>query len=343
MCEMKDIVGPFLFSFSKKDKKKGDTMSLLKAKLNGTTVWSELGEELRRKDLRCPYCDAKLKIRHFPQSAAYYFACNEGEVHTAKACEEFQKYNRNTPALYGTSPDSFFEALSLFKEDEESGGKTGGNGGGTGGGTGTHRISVKPAKARSLEHLIKSGMLSDGPFERTYMGETYRNIDYVVKGEWAKYIWRVKKLVEIGARAVEAKWFGTLDNLGPDLKQKVKNMANQTAYLWFSRSVKIGGTNYYVRFCVDCDAVYLKIKRKFFVNKYNDKGSMDEFVIREIENKNKQMIVLVGAYRWVPMYKNNCDRDCPLYKEKCNNCLGYYKGIVSNVDQIVLMPEEKRD
>ena len=55
-------------------------MSLLKAKLpSGEIVFAEQGEELRGKDLRCPYCGAKLIIRHFPERPEYLFAVKEGE------------------------------------------------------------------------------------------------------------------------------------------------------------------------------------------------------------------------------------------------------------------------
>ena len=55
-------------------------MSLLKAKLpSGEIVFAEQGEELRGKDLRCPYCGAKLIIRHFPERPEYLFAAKHGE------------------------------------------------------------------------------------------------------------------------------------------------------------------------------------------------------------------------------------------------------------------------
>ncbi len=63
-------------------------MSLLKAKLDGETVYAEQGETLRGKDLRCPYCGARLKIRQFPERPEFYlFALKDGELHKSTECQ----------------------------------------------------------------------------------------------------------------------------------------------------------------------------------------------------------------------------------------------------------------
>ncbi len=314
-------------------------MSLLKAKLpSGEIVFAEQGEELRGKDLRCPYCGAKLIIRHFPERPEYLFAVKEGEVHTSIECQMYQKYGRNAPALINTSPEEFFAALSTPKNTNGGeGGGTGGEGGETG--NPVPRMRINPSKAKTLEHLLKSGMLNEGPFDKTYFNESYRNIDYVILGTWAKYIWKDKSPVEIGSRAVEVKWFGAIQDLKPELKFKVEEMANETGEMWFSRSVRIGGNNYYIRFCLDCDDIFLKVKRKFFSNEYNCKDGADDFVIRKVKNKNDQMIVLIGA-RWVFQAKKKCKRRCPFYGEKCAYCLGEYWAKCICIDQIVLMPAD---
>ena len=133
-------------------------MSLLKAKLpSGEIVFAEQGEELRGKDLRCPYCGAKLIIRHFPERPEYLFAVKEGEVHTSIECQMYQKYGRNAPALINTSPEEFFAALSTPKNTNGGeGGGTGGEGGETG--NPVPRMRINPSKAKTLEHLLKSGI-----------------------------------------------------------------------------------------------------------------------------------------------------------------------------------------
>ncbi len=191
-----------------------------------------------------------------------------------------------------------------------------------------------------MDHLINSGMFNEGPFDMTYINEKYRNIDYVILGTWAKYIWKDKTPVEIGPRAVEVKWFGAIQDLSLELKSKVEEMAIETAEMWFSRSVRIGGNNQYIRFCLDCEKVFLKLMRKFFCKEYNCKGGADDFVIRKVKNKNDQMIVLIGA-RWVFYGKKRCKRTCPFRGEKfCENCLGEYWAKCICIDQIVLMPAE---
>ena len=71
-------------------------MSLLKAKLNGETVYAEQGETLRGEDLRCPYCGARLIIRHFPERPEYLFALKDGELHKSADCKLYQKYAAKT-------------------------------------------------------------------------------------------------------------------------------------------------------------------------------------------------------------------------------------------------------
>ena len=316
-------------------------MSLLKAKLlSGRTVYASQGKELRRVELKCPYCGARLKIRQFPERPGdYLFALKDGEVHTSVECQVYQKYGQNAPALINTSPEEFFDLLATPKNTGKGGD---GGEGGEGGGSGKPVMKVNPSKAKTLEHLVKSGMLNEGPFEKTYFNEDYRNLDYVILGPWAKYIWKNDNPVEIGPRAVEVKWFGAIHDLEPELKYKVEDMANTTGEMWFSRSVRIGGKNQYVRFCLDCDEVYLQLKRKLFCTEYNSRGTVDDFAIRKVKNKNDQLIVLIGA-RWVYRGKKMCKRRCPFSKKKCGGCLGEYWAKCMCIDQIILMPANREE
>ena len=121
-------------------------MSLLKAKLNGETVYAEQGETLRGEDLRCPYCGARLIIRHFPERPEYLFALKDGELHKSADCKLYQKFSRNAPALINTSPEEFFAMLSTPKKPDDEGGGSGGKGG-----KGLEpRITINPMKAKTL-------------------------------------------------------------------------------------------------------------------------------------------------------------------------------------------------
>ena len=148
-------------------------MSLLKAKLNGETVYAEQGETLRGEDLRCPYCGARLIIRHFPERPEYLFALKDGELHKSADCKLYQKFSRNAPALINTSPEEFFAMMSTPKKPDDEGGGSGGKGG-----KGLEpRITINPMKAKTLEHLIKSGMLS--LFPKYYLMEVFGFLSFL--------------------------------------------------------------------------------------------------------------------------------------------------------------------
>ena len=311
-------------------------MSLLKARLNGKIVYANQGEELRGKELLCPECGANLKIRHFPDRPEYYFSLKDGETHKMPKCLKYSRLNTNAPALLNTSPEIFFSILSSEPLKRGNGGNNGG------GGTGIHgeQIHTNPLKAKTLEHLIDSGMLNEGPFEITFFNEKYRNIDYFVPGKWAKYIWHNGCIVEIGSRAIEAKWFGTIQDVEPDLKNEIQRISDATYQMWFSRSIKQGQQRFYVRFCLDCEDTYLQVKRKFFCKEYNDKGGYDDFIIKKIKGKNNQMIVLIGA-KWV--IEEKCKQKCPFAYKMCEGCKGAYWGKCTNINQIILMPNNEKE
>lgn len=299
-------------------------MSITVARLlNGEQVYAKDGETLRKKEIVCKHCNAKMHIHRYPESDDYYFALNPGEQHKS-VCRYFDK-EKDAPVFTGEkSPDDFIASLSPKKRS-----------GGVGRreiGTVDHESGViikkGPKNVTSLLHIIKTGMYDEKAYDHTYWNSQYRFIDYVVFGKWARFIWK-EQLVMLGARVVDCRWVGSF-NMSEDDRNKLIGHMKKTREIWFTTFWKQNGDYVSVRYCLDCTECFSEIKRKLFKSELTEKKTYTDFI-----PKTDKVDVLIGTI-WGTMDKEQCKEKCP--RKMCKGCLGAYWGKCDGPKRIELFP-----
>ena len=308
-------------------------MSFLKASLNGKTVYSSRGEELRGTDLRCYMCGAKMILRHFPLSEDYYFALNKGERHD-KACNSIEEMSDCYQPVIDKTIDELIANLS--KDTSKTSDKSYN-------GTKTDRNSDESNNKRNQKHItnlrdiIKFGTYFENPYEDTFENSGTKFIDCIIFDKWAGNIW-TNSLVNIGSRIVEARWAGSFKYPG---KQAITNAMRQNKQIWFSMFWNVGGSYKCIRFCLDCSICFPRIKEKLFEGAARKDGSYDDFYPKKGSDESEEepkLDVLIGA-RWVKMSEDQCRESCPF--KMCKGCLGAYWGKCSSPKQIEAFPTDK--
>lgn len=308
-------------------------MSIFRARLKGNAVSADDGEKLRGKDVVCINCGAKMHIHKFPGRDDYYFALNPGENHTSTVCETYAGA-KNAPVLTNnSSPDELIELWSNVSKPGKSDG-TGGSGGTTSGSGTNPTEDYKPKKITRLKQFIETGIYDENPFEKTYKDTDYRFIDYVIFDKWARYIWRDSKLINIGARIVDARWIGSF-SFSEAEKKRIISITKATKEIWLTMFWKVDKAYVYVRFCLDCTSCFSAIKKKVFTSGIDENGAYFDFAPK----KGDKVDLLVGA-RWAPMNNEQCKEKCPLNK-KCANCLGAYWGKCHTPKQVEPFPPDE--
>lgn len=298
-------------------------MSIREAKLNGKTVYSISGEDLRGKEVTCKHCDAKMHVHRFPLKCDYYFALNPGERHSG-VCSLYEG-DEDAPVITGEiSPEVFIAGLSPTI-------KTKGGGGGSRGGGEPRTPKEGPKNSTLLKHIIKAGIYDEQPFDKTYINSKYNFIDYVIFDKWAHFIW-TDKLESIGARAIDARWLGSFNFSEAAHKRLIDHM-KVTKEIWFSTFWRHGETYSSVRFCLDCSVCFSDIKKKLFVSGINENGTYNDFA-----PKGDKVDALIGTV-WAPMDKDQCKEKCPLNR-MCSGCLGAYWGKCDGPKRVEYFPAD---
>ena len=93
-------------------------MSILEGWYNGRRVFADEGEELRRKDVLCIHCGAKMHLKLFPnETDRYHFVLQNGEVHLS-VCKAYEG-KKTAPALTDISPEVLIAMISKKTEKGE--------------------------------------------------------------------------------------------------------------------------------------------------------------------------------------------------------------------------------
>ena len=147
---------------------KEDTMSIIKASLDGKYVYAADGEALRGKDVVCMHCGAKMHIHRFPGKIVYFFALNPGEKHTS-VCQNYDG-EKEAPVITRVSPDQLIDIISTVSRPSgpRSGAVSPGTGGSkvpTGGG-----VDYVPKRITKITQIIETGMFDEMPYEIPVQG-----------------------------------------------------------------------------------------------------------------------------------------------------------------------------
>ena len=248
-------------------------MSIIEGWYNGRRVFADEGEELCRKDVLCIHCGAKMNLKLFPnETERYHFVLQNGEVHRSICQAICQAYDgkKSAPALTNISPEVLIAMISKKTEKCPGGG---------GGGTNItppnddeedepEDTSFKPKRITQLMQLVKAGIYNENPFDITYMGLSYKFLDFEIFDKWAKYVWGNNSLVKIGARIIDARWIGSL-KFESDTSERIINMMKEHKEIWLTMFWHNEKTKEYsfVRFCLDVSDCYGEIKKKLFKGK----------------------------------------------------------------------------
>jgi hypothetical protein len=91
------------------------SMSIIEGWYNGRRVFADEGEELRRKDVLCIHCGAKMHVKLFPnETDRYHFVLQNGEVHRS-VCQAYDG-KKSAPVLTNISPEELIAMLSKNTE-----------------------------------------------------------------------------------------------------------------------------------------------------------------------------------------------------------------------------------
>lgn len=93
--------------------------------------------------------------------------------------------------------------------------------------------SFKPKRITQLMQLVKAGIYNENPFDITYMGLSYKFLDFEIFDKWAKYVWGNNSLVKIGARIIDARWIGSL-KFESDTSERIINMMKEHKEIWLT-------------------------------------------------------------------------------------------------------------
>lgn len=307
-------------------------MSIIEGWYNGRRVFADEGEELRRKDVLCIHCGAKMHVKLFPnETDRYHFVLQNGEVHRS-VCQAYDG-KKSAPVLTNISPEELIAMLSKNTEKRLGGG---GSGAGitlpTGGEEDEpENAPFKPKRITQLIQLVKAGIYDENPLDITYMGSSYRFLDFVIFDKWAKHVWEKKGLVKIGARIIDARWVGSL-KFDADTSERIIVMMKEQKEIWLTMFWHDGETKEYsfVRFCLDVSNCYGEIKKKLFRGGARSNGTYDEY-----KPKCEPLDVLVAAV-FAMMEKDQCAEKCPLYPRKCEGCRGGYWCKINSAKQILI-------
>ena len=307
-------------------------MSIIEGWYNGRRVFADEGEELRKKDILCLHCGAKMHLQLFPhQTNRYLFVLQNGEVHQS-VCKYYDGKN-NAPVLINISPEVLVAMIS--KKTEKS---IGGGGGGVNASPLTNdkkeepeNTSFEPKRITQLMQLVKAGVYDEHTFDITYMGSRYKFLDFVIFDKWAKYVWRNNCLVKIGARIIDARWIGSL-NFDAIISERIIIMMKESKKIWLTMFWydRLTKENVFVRFCLDAKDCYGEVKRKLFQGGARSSGTYNDFTPR-----SEPLDVLVAAV-FAMMEEEQCAEECPLYPEKCEGCLGGYWCKINSIKQILI-------
>ena len=306
-------------------------MSFKKASLDGKRVYATQGEELRGKNVVCPYCDASMHIHRFPNRDEYYFSLNPGEIHT-RACQYIEAEEGKYPPEFLDSIDALIRHLSKISLPKSNNSSSG-----IRNETELQNDSdISVRKIRSLKQIVKYGLYYEDPTEETYENSGVRYIDYVIFDKWARYVW-TNMLVDIRSRIIDARWAGSFSFLD---KTQIVKLMKQDKTIWFSMFWKTNGSYRNVRFCLDCGSCLPQVKRKLFTGAARTDGSYDDYYPKSnIESVEEPKLDVLIAADWVRMDKDQCCENCP-YK-KCDGCLGAYWGKCNTPNQVELFQYDK--
>ena len=309
-------------------------MSILRGKLDGKIVYASQGEELRNKDVLCPYpgCNAKMNVRKFPRKTdEYLFALNDHEQH-GPFCQEFEG-SKNIPEFKGISPEEFVALLSKPAKVTAATTVSQGNSEGNERDRNVSEdFSSTIPPVRTLTAMIHSGKYYTSPFEKTDIDSNYRYIDIVIFDRWAKLIWKNNRLEEIGSRVVDARQVAGFSSNA--LRKHNEIAIKGFKQLWFKVFWKENGNYKSVMFCLEFDSkvVLKKACSKLFNEGMDDNNSYNEFI-----PKKGKADALIAA-NWEPLEKEECKKKCPM--KMCEGCLGSYWGKCNNPKQVEFFPED---
>lgn len=307
-------------------------MSILEGWYNGRRVFADEGEELRRKDVLCIHCGAKMHLKLFPnETDRYHFVLQNGEVHLS-VCKAYEG-KKTAPAFTDISPEVLIAMISKKTEKRPGGGSGGVNitPPNDGEEDEPEDAPLKPKRITQLMQLVKAGIYDENPFDITYMGSSYRFLDFVIFDKWAKHVWGNNSLVKIGARIIDARWIGSL-KYDADTLERIIIMMKEHKEIWltmFWYDIETKET-VFVRFCLDVSDCYGEVIKKLFRGGARSNGTYDEYI-----PKCEPLDVLVAAV-FAMMRKDQCAEKCPLYPRKCKGCRGGYWCKINTVKQLLL-------